>query len=169
MAWVWNCPMKAGHENIHVWNELSWRLWTKTYRWFCIDFVSTPSNQASCKSQHYVMPYYGLFSRDLHILDLQWRSPLCSLWILPLCALHLCSMTHYDITVAHDIATNASIVAQQWIMMLLGTSIVMPQWIMALLCVHNMASQLIMTLLGTSFAMYYYAKLWYCCFTSKHF
>ncbi len=26
-----------------------------------------------------VMPYYGLFSGDIHILDLWWRSPLCSL------------------------------------------------------------------------------------------
>ncbi len=26
------------------------------------------------------------------------------LWILPLCALLLCSMTHYDMTMAHDIA-----------------------------------------------------------------
>ncbi len=55
---------------------------------------------------HIFMLYYGLFSRDLHILDLQWRLPLCSLlclWILPLCALLLCSMTHYDITMAHDI------------------------------------------------------------------
>ncbi len=43
------------------------------------------------------MPYYGLFSLDLHILDLQSRSPLCSL-LLPLCALLLRSMTHYDIT-----------------------------------------------------------------------
>ncbi len=29
------------------------------------------------------------------------------LWILPLCALLLCSMTHYDITMAHDIARDA--------------------------------------------------------------
>ncbi len=31
------------------------------------------------------------------------------LWILPLCALHLCSMTHYDITMAHDVARDASL------------------------------------------------------------
>ncbi len=61
------------------------------------------------------------------------------------------------------------IVAQQWEMRLLGTSIVTPQWLMMLLCVHNMASQWIVTLLGTSFVMYYYTKLWYCCFTSKPF
>ncbi len=29
------------------------------------------------------------------------------LWILPLCALPLCSMTHYDITMGHDIVRNA--------------------------------------------------------------
>ncbi len=29
------------------------------------------------------------------------------LWILPLCALLLSSMTHYDITMAHDIARDA--------------------------------------------------------------
>ncbi len=56
------------------------------------------------------MPYYGLFSRDRHILDIQWRSPLCSLlflWILPLCALLLCSITHYDITMSHDVVMDA--------------------------------------------------------------
>ncbi len=58
---------------------------------------------------------------------------------------------------------------QQWVMMLLWTSIVTPQWIKTLLCVHNMVSQWIVTLLGTSFAMYYYTKLWYCCFTRKLF
>ncbi len=29
------------------------------------------------------------------------------LWILPLCALLLCSMTHYDITMGHDVVRNA--------------------------------------------------------------
>ncbi len=81
------------------------------------------------------------------------------LWILPLCAQLLCSMTHYDITMAHDVGRDAPLWQQQWVMMLLGISIVMPQLIMTLLSVHNMASQWIMTLLGTSFAMYYYAKL----------
>ncbi len=28
---------------------------------------------------HIIMPYYRLFSCDLHILDFQWRSSLCSL------------------------------------------------------------------------------------------
>ncbi len=68
-------------------------------------------------------------------------------------------MTHYHITMGHDIVRDAYIVAQQWVTTLLETSIVMSQWIMMLLCVHNMASQWIMTLLGTSFAMYYYTKL----------
>ncbi len=62
---------------------------------------------------------------------------------LPLWALLLCSMTHYDITMGHDIAE----VASQWVMMLLGTSIVTSQWVMILLCVHIMTSQCIMTLL----------------------
>ncbi len=55
------------------------------------------------------MPYYGLFSLDLHILDLQWRSPWCSLlfWILSLCALLVRSMTHYDITMGHDVVRDA--------------------------------------------------------------
>ncbi len=57
----------------------------------------------------------------------------------------------------------------QWVMTLLGTPIVMSQWVMTLLCVHIMASQYIIMLLSTSFARYYYAKLWYCCFTSKLF
>ncbi len=48
------------------------------------------------------MLYYGLFSRDLHIHHLWWKSPLCSLL-----ALLLCSMIHYDITKGHDIARDA--------------------------------------------------------------
>ncbi len=90
-------------------------------------------------------------------------------WILPLCALFLCSMTHYDITMADDVARDAPLWHNNGKWCLLRTYIVTPQWIMTLLCVHNMASQWIMTLLGTSFARYYYAKLWYCCFTSKRF
>ncbi len=43
----------------------------------------------------------AMFSRDLHILDLQWRSHLCSLF-----ALLLCSMTHYDFTMGHDVARD---------------------------------------------------------------
>ncbi len=55
-----------------------------------------------CTCVMYFMPYYGLFSRDIHILDLWWRSPLCSL--LALC---LCYMAHYDITMGHAIARDA--------------------------------------------------------------
>ncbi len=44
----------------------------------------------------------------------------------------LCSMTHYDIIMGHDVAKDAL----QWVIMLLGTSIVMLQWVMTLLCVH---------------------------------
>ncbi len=56
-----------------------------------------------------IMPYNGLHSRDLYILDLQWRSRCAHyfLWILPLCALVLCSMTHYDITMDYDVAKDA--------------------------------------------------------------
>ncbi len=83
------------------------------------------------------MPYYGLFSHDLHILALSWRSPLCSLlflWILPLCALLLGSVTHYDITMGDNIVRDAPT--------LLGTFIMMSQWRMTLLC---MALQWLMT------------------------
>ncbi len=54
------------------------------------------------------MPYYGLFSHDLHILDLQWRLPLCSLLFVDITPVHttLCYMTHYDITMANTIATD---------------------------------------------------------------
>ncbi len=117
------------------------------------------------------MPYYGLFSCDLHILDFQWR--------LPMCPLHFCGYYTY----VHYVYVPWLIITSQWPMTLLGmhhcgtimgndvakTSIVVSQWIMTLLCVHNMSRQWIMILLGTSFAMYYYAKLWYCCFTSKRF
>ncbi len=50
------------------------------------------------------MPYYGLFSRDLHILDLRWRSPLCSLLFV-------------DIT---PVCTTFMFCDSQWLMTLLG-------------------------------------------------
>ncbi len=74
----------------------------------------------------------------------------------------LCSLLFVDIT-----PVCTTFVASQWVMMLLRTCIVMSQWVMTLLCVHIMASQCIVMLLWTSFGRYYYAKLWYCCFTSK--
>ncbi len=52
------------------------------------------------------MPYYDLCSRDLHILGLWWTS-CCThyfLWRSTKCALCLCSMTHYDITMGHYVA-----------------------------------------------------------------
>ncbi len=117
------------------------------------------------------MPYYGLFSRDLHILDLWLRSPLCSLLFVDITT--VCTTFMFHDTLWHHNGSwhcyECPIVAQQCVMTLLGTSIVMLQWIMTLLCTHNMASQWIMTLLWTFFAMYYYAKLWYCCFTSEIF
>ncbi len=73
-----------------------------------------------------IMPYYGLFSSDFHIRDHPCAHYF--LWILPLYALLLCSMAHYDTTMALDIARDAPLLT------LLGTSIVMPQWIMMLLC-----------------------------------
>ncbi len=53
------------------------------------------------------MPYYGLFSHDLHILDLQWRSPLCSLFFV-------------DITRVHYFDVPCLIMTSQWVMTLLG-------------------------------------------------
>ncbi len=120
------------------------------------------------------MSYYGLFSCDLHIIDFRWRSPLCTLPfvdITPVCT----TFIFHDSFWHHNGSWHCQgcpIVAQQWVMTLLGRSIMTPQWIMTLLCVHNMTSQWIMTLLGITtpnFAMYYYAKLRYCCFTSKPF
>ncbi len=64
------------------------------------------------------MPYYGLFSCDLHTLVgftlcalfvVEITSVCTFLWQLPLCALLLCSITYYGIT---------------RVIMLLGTSIV---------------------------------------------
>ncbi len=43
---------------------------------------------------------------------------LCSrhydMWRLPLCALLLCSMTHYDITMGHDIANDVPLWHHSW-------------------------------------------------------
>ncbi len=64
------------------------------------------------------------------------------LWGLLLCVLLLCSMTHYYITMGHDIARDATISND-----LLGTSTVMSQWVMTLLYIHNIASLQIMMLL----------------------
>ncbi len=46
-----------------------------------------------------IMPYYGLFLHNILYTHLHW--------ILPLCVLRLCSMTHYDITMGNDIARDA--------------------------------------------------------------
>ncbi len=77
------------------------------------------------------------------------------LWILPLCALLLCSMTHYDITMAHDVprmyhcgTTMGNDIARD-----IHCDVTMDD------DVAMCTSQWIMTLLGTIFAMYYYAKL----------
>ncbi len=87
------------------------------------------------------------------------------LWRLPLCTLLLCSMTHYDITMGHNISGDAPLCH------LIGND-----GARDIHCDVTMGndvaictSQCIMTLLWNSFAMYNYAKLWYCCFTSKLF
>ncbi len=78
-----------------------------------IDSLTLPDKQVGLLEvikysniRHSIMPYYGLFSCDLHILDLQWRSHCADyvLWIIPLYALLLGFMTHYDITMGHEIA-----------------------------------------------------------------
>ncbi len=52
-------------------------------------FITAPIKHCWSKSivtittlRNSLMPYYCLFSRDLHILDLWWRSPLCSLFVV---------------------------------------------------------------------------------------
>ncbi len=55
-----------------------------------------------------IMPYYGLFSRDLHILDLRWRSPLCSLLF---CGYYTC---------VHYVYVPWLIMTSQWLMTLVG-------------------------------------------------
>ncbi len=54
------------------------------------------------------MPYYCLFSHDLHILDFQRRLHLCILpfVVIPPVYIPLCSMTHDDITMGNDIARD---------------------------------------------------------------
>ncbi len=38
------------------------------------------------------------------------------LWILPLCALRLCCMNHYDITMAHEVARDAPLMGNDVVM-----------------------------------------------------
>ncbi len=55
------------------------------------------------------MPYYGLFLRNILYTDFPLDiTPVVHycLWILPLCTLLLCSMTHYDITMGNDVAMD---------------------------------------------------------------
>ncbi len=79
------------------------------------------------RDAHFIMPYYGLFLRN--ILYPIYRSPLDIttvayniLWILRLCTLLLCSMTHFDITMVMTLL-EMPIVISQWAMTLLETSI----------------------------------------------
>ncbi len=87
------------------------------------------------------------------------------LWILPpLCALRLCSMTHYYITMSNDVARDAQCnntmgndVARD-----IHCDVTMSNDIMC-------TSQCIIMLLRTSSVTYYYTYLCYCCFISKFF
>ncbi len=54
-----------------------------------------------------IMPYYGWFSHNLHIIVLRWRLSLCTLLLWRLVHTILCSMTNYDIRMVHDIARDA--------------------------------------------------------------
>ncbi len=124
------------------------------------------------------MLYYGLFSCDLHILDLQWRLPntfcgdyswvqyfyvtgliMASQWVMMLLWMPQCGITMGD-----DVVMNASLwhhngwwccyecltVASQWVMMLPSCLSVASQWVMMLPSCLSVASQWVMTLLGTS-------------------
>ncbi len=79
----------------------------------------------------------------VHYFYVPWLI-MTSQWVMT-----LLRMPHCSITVGNDIVRDICMVTSQWVM--------------TLLCVHIMASQWIMTLLWTSFARYYFAKLWYCC------
>jgi hypothetical protein len=56
----------------------------------------------------YIMPHYGLFSLDLHMCVLQVEIAEVALLFgdIRQLALLLCSMTHYDITMDHDVARD---------------------------------------------------------------
>ncbi len=63
------------------------------------------------------LPYYGLFSRDIHFLDNWWRLSLCILLtveISAVCIFLLCSMTYYDITIGNKLP-EAAVVTSQYI------------------------------------------------------
>ncbi len=85
----------------------------------------------------------------------------------------LCWLCHTMACFEHDLHTLISCGVQPGAHYLyyfyVPLLIMMSQWIMMLLYVRNMASQWMMTFLWTYFVIYYYAKLWYCCFTSKLF
>ncbi len=97
---LWTLTPRFWHWSVRqsVWLVLAWRslLLLGLYE------QNKESSRITIMLFRYIMPYYGLFSRDLYIFDLRWRSPLCSLL-----ALLLCSMTHYNITMGHDVARNA--------------------------------------------------------------
>ncbi len=58
---------------------------------------------------HYIMPYYGLFSHDLHIFGLQWRSCAHYFYVQRLIMtsqwpMMLLRMPHCGITLGNDVA-----------------------------------------------------------------
>ncbi len=59
-------------------------------KWLQMSFGSNIHNDVTCQLSHnsfsilVFMPYYGLFSLDLHILDLCWRSCVEIMLIIPL-------------------------------------------------------------------------------------
>ncbi len=98
------------------------------------------------------------------------------LWRLHLCTQCLCSMNHFDITMGNDVAIDAhcNITIGNDVARDIYCNVTMSNHIA--MCI----SQCIMTLLWTGsshysfqlwtpFIVYYYAYLWYYCFTSKLF
>ncbi len=87
------------------------------------------------------------------------------LWILPLCTLHLCSMTHYDITMGNDVDRDAhcNITMGNDIARDIHCDVIVSNGVA--IC----TSQCIITLSWTSFVMYYQTHLMYCYFTTKLF
>ncbi len=76
-----------------------------------------------------IVPYYGLVSSDLHILELWWRLPLCSLifveitpvlWHIQEAATPHTSILHSFHASAHYFYVPWLIMTSQWVTMLLG-------------------------------------------------
>ncbi len=106
---LWQMPVIYHHGNILIalwcnsntdlFHRWAWVLWKTAQRSTVVSIL---------RWIFYIMPYYGLFSHDLHILDLQWRSPLCS---LPFCGYYICVHYFYVLWL---------IMTSQWVITLLG-------------------------------------------------